>query len=140
MADFVKFVLAPAGLRGASLATSASRAGGVGVINGELESDFAVVLAELEFLATHARTTFGLKLDALAPDRTNALLPFVGQGLRWLILDLESLTASAVDIDELRRAGVKVLAEVRTPDAGRCATRDRRWPAAEGQRGWRLRR
>ena len=55
MADFVKFVLAPAGLRGASLAISGSRAGGVGVVNGELENDFAVVLGELEFLATHAR-------------------------------------------------------------------------------------
>ena len=33
MADFVKFVLAPAGLRGASLAISGSRAGGVGVLN-----------------------------------------------------------------------------------------------------------
>lgn len=118
MADFVKFVLAPAGLRGGSLATCGSRAGGVGVVNGELENDFDVVLGELEFLATHARAPFGLKLDALEPGRTNALLPCVARGLRWLILDLESLAASAVDIDELRRAGLKVLAEVRTPDAG----------------------
>ena len=118
MVDFVKFVLAPAGLRDASLATSGSRAGGVGVVNGELENDFAVVLGELEFLATYARAPFGLKLDALKPGRADALLPFAARGLRWLILDLESLAASAVDIDELRRAGLNVLAEVRTPDAG----------------------
>ena len=118
MPDFVKFVLAPTGLRSASLAISGSRAGGVGVVNGELEADFAVVLAELKFLAMHARAPFGLKLDALEPGRTDALLPFVARGLRWLILDIESLAASAVDIDELRRAGLKVLAEVRTPDAG----------------------
>src|SRR4029453_15493039 len=91
---------------------------GVGVVNGELESDFAVVLGELEFFATHARSPFGLKLDALEPGRADSLLPFVARGLRWLILDLESLAASAIDIDELRRAGLRVLAEVRRPDAG----------------------
>ena len=56
MADFVKFVLAPTGLRGASLAISGSRAGGVGVVNGELENDFAVGPAQnSNVLATHAR-------------------------------------------------------------------------------------
>jgi acyl transferase domain-containing protein/NAD(P)H-dependent flavin oxidoreductase YrpB (nitropropane dioxygenase family)/NADP-dependent 3-hydroxy acid dehydrogenase YdfG len=118
MADFVKFVLAPAGLRAASLAITGSRAGGVGVVNGELQNDFAVILGELELLASFARAPFGLKLDALEGGRADALLPFVARGLHWLILDLESLAASATDIDELRRAGLKILAEVRTSDAG----------------------
>ena len=51
MPEFVKFVLAPAGLRGASLAIAGSRAGGVGVLNAELADDVACVLRELDALA-----------------------------------------------------------------------------------------
>ena len=58
MADFVKFVLAPLGLRGTSLAISGSRAGGVGVLNAELTNELAAVLPELASLATHARGPF----------------------------------------------------------------------------------
>jgi len=118
MIGFVKFVLAPAGLRGASLAISGSRAGGVGVLNAELAADFAAVLSELAVLAAHARGRFGLKVDGLEASQADALRPFVARGLRWLILDLESVSACTADIDALRRAGVKVLAEVRRPDAG----------------------
>ena len=54
MPDFVKFVLAPAGFRGAALAISGSRAGGVGVLNGELTVELAPILRELDVLASHA--------------------------------------------------------------------------------------
>ncbi|MEO5882823.1 MAG: beta-ketoacyl synthase N-terminal-like domain-containing protein, partial [Caldimonas sp.] len=117
MSDFVKFVLAPAGLRGASLAISGSRAGGVGVLNAELAGDFDSVLPELATLAAHARGPFGLKLDRLEAEQVEALRPFVSRGFGWLILDLECLSSCADAIWELRRAGLKVLAEVRTPDA-----------------------
>jgi len=117
MPDFVKFVLAPAGLRGASLAIAGSRAGGVGVLNAELTDDFASVLRGLASLATHARGRFGLKLDRLEAEQAEALRPFAARGLGWLILDLECVSCADA-IGDLRRAGVKVLAEVRTPDAG----------------------
>jgi NAD(P)H-dependent flavin oxidoreductase YrpB (nitropropane dioxygenase family) len=64
---------------------------------------------------THAGP-FGLKLDRLEAGQAEALLPFVALGLGWLILDVESLSACTGDVGELRRAGLKVLAEVRTAD------------------------
>ncbi len=118
MPDFVKFVLAPAGLRGAALAIAGSRAGGVGIVNAEIEDDFSVVLDELTTLATHARGSFGLKLDRLDAQRADALFPFVSRGLTWLIIDRASLTTSAAAIGSLRRAGVKVLAELLDADSG----------------------
>lgn len=118
MPDFVKFVLSPAGLRSASLPIAGSRAGGVGVLNGESEPDFGVVLRELGLLAAHAHGPFGLKLDVLSQHAAEALRPFAARGLAWLILDLASLAESAAAIAAIRGCGVKVLAEVRTPDAG----------------------
>src|SRR4029077_2643022 len=118
MPEFVKFVFAPAGLRGASLAIAGSRAGGVGVLNAELEDDVACVLGELESLATHARGPFGLRIETLDRVGAAALRPFVARGLGWLIVDVESLSSCATEVVDLRQAGVKVLAEVRTPDAG----------------------
>jgi acyl transferase domain-containing protein/NAD(P)H-dependent flavin oxidoreductase YrpB (nitropropane dioxygenase family)/NADP-dependent 3-hydroxy acid dehydrogenase YdfG len=116
MPEFVKFVFAPAGLRGASLAIAGSRAGGVGVLNAELEDDFTLVLAELSTLATHARGPFGLRIETLEPARLEALHPFVARGLAWLILDLEALPGCAAEVGALRQSGLKVLAEVRTPE------------------------
>ena len=118
MPDFVKFVLAPAGFRGAALAISGSRAGGVGVLNGELSVELAPILRELDVLASHARGRFGLKLDRLETGGADALVPFVSRGLGWLILDLDGLSSATAEIAAVRLAGVEVLAEVRTPDAG----------------------
>ena len=118
MSDFLTFVLAPAGLRGPSLAISGSRAGGVGVLNAELTNDFAPVLQELSVLATHARGDFGLKLDRLGVGQAELLEPFVARGLAWLIVDLGCVSSCAEAIGGLRRAGLKVLAEVCTPGAG----------------------
>ncbi len=115
MAEFIKFVFAPAGLRGVGLAIAGSRGGGVGVLNAELEADSGLILAELELLATHARGVFGLKLDRLDAGLAQALPGFVERGLGWLILDAESIATSAPDLADLRRAGVKLLAEVRAP-------------------------
>jgi len=118
MPEFVKFVLAPAGLRGVSLAIAGSRAGGIGIVNGELGEDIPSLLGDLDSLATHARGAWGLKVVRLEAADVESLAPFTGRGLRWLIVDLASLASSAVAIDSLRGVGVKVLAEVRTSDAG----------------------
>ena len=109
---------APAGLRGASLAISGSRAGGIGVLNAELANDLPTFLSDLETVATHAHGPFGVKLDRVGTADAEALVPFAVRGLRWLIVDLEALASCADAIANLRLAGVSVLAEVRTPDPG----------------------
>ena len=115
MTQFVKFVLAPAGLRGSSLPVSACRAGGIGIVNAELAPDVCIVAREVAFVAAHVRTPFGVKLESLSPALADILLPFAGQRLGWLIVDFESLATQLAAAQEFRRAGVKLLAEVRTP-------------------------
>ena len=128
MADFVKFVLAPAGLRDASLAISGSRAGGVGVLNAELADDFRPVLRELAVLATHARGRFGLKVGALETGQADALRPFVARGLGWLIVDLES----AVGVRRRRRRAARVPASRCWPRCARPTPTARRSDLVDG--------
>ena len=58
MAQFITFVFTPAGQRDASLAIAGSRAGGVGVLDAELEASLDAVVEDLQRIATHARAVF----------------------------------------------------------------------------------
>ncbi len=117
MSRFSKFVLQPPGLQNLDVAIAASRAGGIGVLNAELGGDHDLVVAGLERLAIHARGTFGLKVASLDPDLASALRSFTGRGLGWILVDAGSVAATRPQLEELRRAGLRVLAEVLTPPA-----------------------
>jgi acyl transferase domain-containing protein/NAD(P)H-dependent flavin oxidoreductase YrpB (nitropropane dioxygenase family)/NAD(P)-dependent dehydrogenase (short-subunit alcohol dehydrogenase family) len=120
MFEFTKFVFTPAGYADAALAIAACRAGGVGVLNGELASNSAAVVAALDQLAANARAPYGLKLDALSDGLAAAARAHANQDLKWLIVDAEILSACEALIADVRRAGVRVLAEVKSAD----------WPAS----------
>jgi acyl transferase domain-containing protein len=115
MAEFVTFVFTPAGLPDVSIAIAGCRAGGVGVLNAELHAEAGSVVEGLELLAHNVRSSFGLKLNSTVCASPQALLSFVERGLHWLILDAEEIADHRALIDDIRRAGAKVLAEVRTP-------------------------
>ena len=121
MTDFVTFALLPAGLRSPALAIAASRAGGVGVVNGELEADSAALVHELDDVGRRTRGDYGLRADRIDAELDAALRAHARQGLRWLVLDAEGVPAQRSLIADLRAAGVKVLAEIKTPD----------WPAED---------
>ena len=113
MADFITFVFTPSGHREVSLAIAGSRAGGIGVLDAELEPRLDAVVEDLERVASHARGPFGLRLGAITDGTADALRPFVRSGLAWLIVDLDAVQEAAAFIGEMRDAGVRVLAEAR---------------------------
>ena len=121
MVEFVKFVYTPAGLPDASLAICASRAGGVGILNGELTADAPALLAALDSLAANAGTPYGLKLDSINGVLAAAARSHFDRGMRWLILDAELLGHCGELIADARRAGVSVLAEVKSAEWGEAA-------------------
>jgi len=114
MTDFTQFVFTPAGLGDAALAIAASRAGAIGVYNAELDTDSKAVVAALEQLARHARGSYGIKLDAIDEPLAASLRTHAAHGLSWLIVDAALVADKLELIDELRKAGTRVLAEVRT--------------------------
>ena len=117
MVEFAKFVYTPAGLADATLAICASRAGGVGILNGELTSAVPAWCRALETLAQHSRSPFGVKLDTVDDSIGAAVRAQVGRGLGWLIVDAEILPDLGQLIAEVRGAGVRVLAEIKSAGA-----------------------
>lgn len=115
MTNFTQFVFTPAGLGDPALAIAASRAGAVGIYNAELDTDPKAVVQAFEWLARHARGDYGIKVDAIAEPLAASLRVHANRGLGWLIIDSAVAAEQLALIDELRGAGVKVLAEVRTP-------------------------
>ncbi len=118
MSEFLKLVYTPMGLRDVTLAIAACRAGGVGVVNAELEADSGLILNELDLVSRKVTSGYGLKLDAVDEALATGLREYAQKGLGWLILDASIVPKCDKLIRDLRRAGVKVLAEVKTP----------RWP------------
>ena len=111
---FITFVFTPSGHRDVSLAIAGSRAGGIGVLDAELAPRFDTVVEDLERIATHARGAFGVRLGSIADANANSLHPFVQRGLAWLIVDLDAVEQAGDFVREMREAGVRVLAEVRS--------------------------
>src|SRR5690242_8257011 len=116
MIRFVTFVLPPAGYRNCALAIGACRAGGVGIINGELETDGAQLARELDEVSRKSRGAYGIKLDAIDDAVERALRAHARNGLRWVVLDCALVPSFGELISALRAEGVQVLAEVTTPD------------------------
>ena len=114
MSNFLKFAFTPAGLGNPALAISACRAGGIGVLNGELETNSKRILRALDLIARKGCDGYGLKLDALHDGLLEAVSDYASNGLRWLILDAEVLASCEDFISEMRSAGVNVLVEVKT--------------------------
>ncbi|QIB35179.1 type I polyketide synthase [Ancylobacter pratisalsi] len=101
--------LTPAGHRDPSIALAASRAGFLGVVNGEIGP---LPVAALEALASHARTPFGLKL-AIADEEALALVStFAPRGLEWLLLDASTVLADPDLLARLSGMGVHTLVEL----------------------------
>ena len=116
MTDFISFVFTPAGLGDPTLAIAASRAGAVGVYNAELEADSRQIVAALDRLASHAHGSFGVKLDVVDEPVAAKLRTLASRGLGWAIVDIDLVVPQQALLEELRRFGVRVLAEVRTAE------------------------
>lgn len=117
MTRFVSFALAPTGFRHCALAIGACRAGGIGIINGELESDGVVLARELAEVSAKVKSAYGIKLDHIDETLDRALRLHARDGLlRWVILDVALVPSVRELVAALRAAGVRVLAEVTTPD------------------------
>ena len=115
MAEFLTFALTPAGLPDATLAIAACRAGGIGVVNGELEASAATVCHSLDAVASKVRGAYGVKLETIDDALVAPLLAHARGGLRWLIVDAAQVAGQQPRLDAMRAAGVRVLAEVTTP-------------------------
>lgn len=115
MTDFVTFALLPAGLRSPALATAACRAGGVGIVNGELEADSGILIRELDQVSRWTSGNYGLRVEHIDSVLDAALRDHANRGLRWLILDAVEVSGCRDLIAHLRHNGVRVLAEVTTP-------------------------
>jgi acyl transferase domain-containing protein len=116
MNRFVTFALSPAGYRTAALAIGACRAGGVGIINGELETDGAQLARELDAVSRKVKSAYGIKIDSIDETLTRALRSHARGGLRWVIVDCALVPSIPGLISSLRAEGVRVLAEITTPD------------------------
>ncbi|MGH8212132.1 MAG: hypothetical protein ACREPP_02735, partial [Rhodanobacteraceae bacterium] len=116
MTRFVTFVLPPAGYRNCALAIGACRAGGVGIINGELETDGAQLARELDEVSRKSRSAYGIRLDAVDGAVERALRAHARDGLRWVVFDCALVPSIRELVSALRAEGVQVLAEVTGPD------------------------
>jgi len=116
MSEFTKFAFTPAGIANANLAICACRAGGVGILNGELSSVLPEWLEALDSVAKSARAPYGVKLDRISDPLSAAVCAHLTRGLKWLILDAEILADCESLIGEARGAGARVLAEVKSGD------------------------
>src|ERR1051326_5639988 len=105
MSQFVNFVLTPAGLRDPTLAIAACRAGGIGVVNGELEWRSESVRSELDVVAAHVTTSYGVKVQAIDEGLAEALGTHAKRRLRWLILDWEQVPSHTTLMAGLWAAG-----------------------------------
>ena len=114
MIRFKKFVYTPAGSNDVTLAIAACRAGGVGILNAELEAAPDLILSQLDFLSQKTSDEYGLKLAFVNEHLLAGLVGYAQKGLRWLILECEIVPACQEWIVELKRNGVRVLAEVTT--------------------------
>src|SRR4051794_3166417 len=114
MRHFQTLTFTPAGLADVSLAVAGCRAGAIGVVNFELDAEPARWLAALD-TAARACTGYAVKLPALAEGDADRLLPYAARGLAWLIVDADGCAAAAADLARLRAGGVRVMAEVLTP-------------------------
>lgn len=91
--DFTVFVFSPSCRIKPGLAIAATRGGGIGVINAELETDPAHIfecLSHMEHPDTGAKGPYGLKLAIVTPDLPARLAPYLKGGLSWLILDKDA--------------------------------------------------
>jgi acyl transferase domain-containing protein/NAD(P)H-dependent flavin oxidoreductase YrpB (nitropropane dioxygenase family)/NAD(P)-dependent dehydrogenase (short-subunit alcohol dehydrogenase family) len=116
MTGFIKFICTPAGRVDPALAIAGSRAGGVGVLNAELTNEVAQVVQALDRLAEHACGPYGLKIHGAGDGLAAAIRRHATRGLSWLIVDAERLHAGTELFAEIRGAGVRILAEVRSAD------------------------
>ncbi|WP_029349950.1 type I polyketide synthase [Bosea sp. 117] len=101
--------LTPAGLPDPSIALAASRAGFLGVVNGEIGP---LPVAAVEALAARVRGDFGLKIPALDAPALALIEAQAPGGLRWVILDADAVLADPSAIARLAALGVQTLVEV----------------------------
>ncbi|MDY6853740.1 MAG: SDR family NAD(P)-dependent oxidoreductase [Thermodesulfobacteriota bacterium] len=114
MVKFKKFVYTPVCFNDSTLAISACRSGGTGIFNVELGADPDLIFKELDFLSHKAGGEYGLKLDLVNDTSLFDIVKYSKKGLRWLILDCENTLSHKEWIAELKRNGIRILAEVRT--------------------------
>jgi len=116
MTRFVTFALSPVCYRNSALAIATCRAGGIGVVNGELESDGQKLARELDEVSRKVKSAYGIKLDAIDEALERALCSHARKGLRWVIFDCALIPSIRELVSALRAEGVRVLAEVTAPD------------------------
>jgi acyl transferase domain-containing protein/NAD(P)H-dependent flavin oxidoreductase YrpB (nitropropane dioxygenase family)/NAD(P)-dependent dehydrogenase (short-subunit alcohol dehydrogenase family) len=112
---FLNLVYTPAGLDDAMLAIATSRAGGLGILNAEFSTDQHKLIEQLELLATKANHAYGMKLDALDDPLMTAIEAYSQRGLSHLILDDDLIFDYRDWILKLKRGGVSVFIELKTP-------------------------
>ncbi len=114
MTTFHKFVYTPAGYPDATLAIAACRAGGIGILNAEFDTDPERVRRQLDLLSVKAGGGYGLKLDEAKEELLAAAVDHARRGLHWLIVDGDIVPVCREWIVRLRQNGIRVLAEVKT--------------------------
>lgn len=114
MKRFTTFVYTPAGSADPTLAISACRAGAVGILNTELSNSSTNFQEQLETLQIQTESSFGVKIDSVQSEVLDIISSCSSKKLKWLIVDGELLTSSAVEIGRLRKRGLKILAELTT--------------------------
>ena len=122
---FTKFVFSPAEFVTPTLAIAASRGGGVGVLDCEYHITPQSIQPALELLASKANTAFGIKLPVLHAfaettfdtDAWLAVLrPFFSDGLGYLIVDVEDVSAWADILNAFTDQDGTLLVEVKQAD------------------------
>ncbi len=113
MSRFIKFVYTPAGSIDATLAISACRADGIGVLNTELHNNFDLFFEQLEFLSRHTSTPFGVKADRVDEQILDAVRSHSSRGLKWLIIDGDGVSPGS-KLEKIRELGVQILVEIKT--------------------------
>ncbi len=113
MSEFTKFVYTPIEHGDITLIISACRSGGVGVLNAEYEINSTLIVNQLDLLAKKSCHGYGLKVDQLDEYLIAGIHDCTKKGLHWLVVDSKIVSIYEAFFQELRHAGVKVLAELK---------------------------
>lgn len=113
MSEFTKFVYTPIEHGDITSIISACRSGGVGILNAEYEINSTLIVNQLDLLAKKSCHGYGLKVDQLDEHLIAGIHDCTKMGLHWLIVDSKIVSNYEAFFQELRYAGVKILAELK---------------------------
>ena len=111
MNDFVLFASTLAGISNPSVAIAGSRAGGIGLLDLELETDKTAALKNIEMMAKYAGAETGVKLSGCPSPFLQEIVSTLPKSVTNILLTYKSSTYLEQTLTILRQADIRIYLE-----------------------------